>query len=73
VTESGKHARKTTKLRDWSRAEDYLQHYDKGKSTTGHRCTIKELETAFLANLSNPTGKNLKEATVIKYRKSFKP
>jgi hypothetical protein len=67
--------KESTKLRDWTRAEACLRHYeDKGiRPVETSRTEIKELATQFLANAGSPTGKNLGPATLIKYNQLLKP
>jgi integrase/recombinase XerD len=74
VDEAGMKLKETTKLRDWTKAEALVRHWDDAgaKPTKATRTTIEEWKTAFLADAAAPSGKNLNSETVRKYKLLFK-
>jgi hypothetical protein len=74
VDDAGNHVRETTKLRDWTKAENLARHWDNtgARPVVEKRITIEEWKTAFLADATAPAGKNLGRETVRKYKQLFK-
>ena len=73
IDSAGVRVYKTTRLRDWTRAESFVRHYDNTgeKPTQQARTTIAEWQTAFMADAEAPSGKNLSRETVRKYKLLF--
>jgi integrase/recombinase XerD len=74
VDEGGNQVKETTKLRDWTKAEALARHWDNtgAKPVKTERVTIEVWKTAFLADATAPSGKNLHRETVRKYEQLFK-
>ncbi|MGB8836402.1 MAG: tyrosine-type recombinase/integrase [Candidatus Acidiferrales bacterium] len=74
IDAAGVRVYETTKLRDWTRAESFVRHYDNtgAKPMETSRITIEDWQTAFLADATSPSGKNLNSETIRKYKLLFK-
>jgi integrase/recombinase XerD len=71
---SGEKIRATTHLRDWTRAEAVVRHWEVegAQPLQSARTTIVEWQDAYLADASSPAGKNLNPETTRKYKLIFR-
>src|SRR5277367_40331 len=74
VDAAGSKIKETTKLRDWTKAENLARHWDNtgAKPVEASRVSIEDWKIAFLADAAAPAGKNLNPETIRKYKLLFK-
>ncbi|MGA8408133.1 MAG: tyrosine-type recombinase/integrase [Candidatus Acidiferrales bacterium] len=74
VDEAGNKIKETTKLRDWTKAEALVRHWDNtgAKPVGTPRVTIEDWKKAFLADAESPAGRHLAPETIRLYKNLFK-